>query len=183
MKKKIMAILLIAVMTLSLVACGSGDSNSKAPSDNSEKVENTKTANKHIKISCKDFIDNYSELLSSLVKLEYVQDFSSEDMDIYEYRVSSNTITNGCTVDISHDDDVVQQILIQSSVGDAFTYFYATNAILSINPDADYESILEELNIAEDGHGEEGVYNSSQDCGDFVFTQTEDLCTLNIILE
>lgn len=181
-KLRVITFVIAALLALELVSC----EEAKGQSDNKEISSEDKSSEKNnfIVISTTDFVDNFSENASDTVELYFSKDFSEDGYDIHEYKVDENAITSGCIIDVSYNpNDNIKQILLQSRPSDAFTYGYATWAILGVAPDADYETILSELNIMEDGSQEDGTYTSSQDWGNLIFTQTGTICTLNIILE
>lgn len=189
MKKKIAILLIAGMLVLSTTACGSGfeenNDNSASESDNQNAPTETETDkdDRSILISTDEFVDNFSENSAGVATLDFVKDFSEDEYNIHEYQVAESTMSSGCIIDISYDsEDNVEQILLQSRPTDAFMYGYATWSILSFDPNADYEAILSELNIMEDGSQEDGTYDSSQEWGTLLFTQTGSICTLNIVL-
>ncbi len=182
MKKRIVAIVMVCLMSVGLVACGGSNDQTtekEGPSESASSKDNNFAI-----IATEDFIDNFTENASGFVEPRFVKDYSEEDYNIHEYQVDENAMTAGCIIDIAYDsNDNIRQILLQSRPTDAFTYSYATWSILSVSPDADYETILSELNIMEDGSQKDGTYNSSQDWGNLIFIQTGTICTLSIVLE
>ena len=185
MKRKLMALLIAVILVLSITACSENKENSAGEADNqnvSAELEND-SENQSITISTDDFVDNFSKNSSGVATLDFVKDFSEDEYNIHEYQVAESTMSSGCIIDISYNsEDNIEQILLQSRPTDAFMYGYATWSILSVNPNADYETILSELNIMEDGSQEDGTYDSSQEWGTLLFTQSGSICTLNIVL-
>lgn len=185
MKRRLISLLIAAILALSITACGDNKENTDSESDDqnvSAEIE-TDEGNGSISISTDDFVNNFSENSSGAATLDFVKDFSENEYNIHEYQVAESAISSGCIIDISYDsEDNVEHILLQSRPTDALMYGYATWSILSVNPDADYETILSELNIMEDGSQEDGTYDASQDWGTLLFTQSGSICTLNIVL-
>ena len=185
MKKRLISLLITATLVFSITACSENKENTDSKSDKQNVYADTETDedNGDISISTDDFVNNFSENSSGAATLDFVKDFSENEYNIHEYQVAESAISSGCIIDISYDsEDNVEQILLQSRPTDALMYGYATWSILSVDPDADYETILSELNIMEDGSQKDGTYDTSQDWGTLLFTQSGSICILNIVL-
>lgn len=108
-------------------------------------------------LSVDDFLNNFTELVSGLqYKFSNENSFEQDGKTFKSYTLSSAVDSSYLAYSTKPGEKMLVDIMIISNPG-AFTYFYATQALLSIDKSIDYASVFEEVGVTEDGAGDIGV--------------------------
>lgn len=148
-----------------------------------DKTGQQKEKNLITQIDINNFIDTFEENITQYLDLTLhkTDEFSQNGYNFYEYTVDPSAGFNGCILDVSYNEDnYLQDVLINVPAGIS-TYFYATNAILAANPSSDYQSILNNLDVRDDGLGDDCTNVAKEDWGNMIFERKGDRQTFCIM--
>lgn len=142
---------LLTIPFLILTGCNKAAVND-TPASEAQTTAQVEETEKMCAINEEAFISNFTDQLDVIgFSLENKREFES-DGDIYTSYTISGFVDSAYIAYSTDEDDDIKSVYVASNPG-AFTYFYATSVIVSINPEIRYDLILDELNITEAGDG------------------------------